>query len=61
MTAINQNPIGLTDEFANDSTRQSIWNAFLKKNNLEKISLPFVVEKIRNHLSQPLKNAASLI
>ncbi len=27
-------PIGLTDEFANDSTRQTIWKAFLLKNEI---------------------------
>ena len=26
-------PIGLTDEFGNDLSRQSIWNVFLKKMN----------------------------
>ena len=53
-------PIGLTDEFANDVSRQSIWLAFLKKNDLEIMPLPIIVEKIRNHLSQPLMQAALL-
>jgi hypothetical protein len=27
-------PIGLSDEFANDQSRQALWAAFLKKNAL---------------------------
>lgn len=33
-------PIGLTDEFARDSLRQSLWLAFLKKNELPPEPLP---------------------
>lgn len=28
-------PIGLTDEFAQDASRQSLWNSFLKKNEFD--------------------------
>ncbi len=40
-------PIGLTDEFAHDSSRQSLWLAFLKKNELPPEPLPAIVERLR--------------
>lgn len=54
-------PIGLTEEFANDSSRQKIWNAFLKKNELEMLTLSKVVQSLRNYLKEPLMEAAKLI
>ena len=53
-------PVGLTDEFANDPSRQSIWAAFLKKNGLDVAPLPSVIAKLRGHLQQPLIDAADL-
>lgn len=40
-------PIGLSDAFANDATKQLQWRAFLKKNKLEPIDLGEVVRTIR--------------
>jgi hypothetical protein len=31
-------PIGLSDEFANDASRQALWAAFLKKNGLAAVA-----------------------
>ena len=53
-----QFPVGLTEQFSNDSSRQSIWHAFLNKNELEAIALPLVVLKLQNHLRQPLIESA---
>ena len=40
-------PIGLSDAFANDNTRQMQWRAFLRKNKLEPMDLPNAVRTIR--------------
>lgn len=55
-----QLPIGLTDEFSMDSSRQSIWNVFLKKNDLQVSSLQKVVGTLRAILA-PVLNKAALI
>jgi len=39
-------PVGLTAEFANDATRQNLWEAFLKKNELGDQPLNMVIETI---------------
>jgi hypothetical protein len=60
-TAIpKQLPIGLTDEFANNPSRQAIWHAFLKKNDLKIISLIKVIEILRDHLKNPLMEASKM-
>jgi hypothetical protein len=41
-------PVGFADVFAADATKQTQWNAFLKKNRLEAISLIDVVNKLRS-------------
>lgn len=46
-------PIGLTDEFANDPTRESMWIAFLRKNELEQKPLSEVIAVIRNLIQMP--------
>lgn len=51
-------PIGLTDEFAHDSSRQSLWLAFLKKNELLPEPLPTIVEQLRSALAPALNPAA---
>lgn len=43
-------PMGLSDEFANDASRQALWKAFLKKNALEAAPLPTVVKLLREAL-----------
>lgn len=50
-------PIGLTDEFANDPSRQALWRAFLKKNELVAIPLIDVVAKLRTTLEAALTQA----
>jgi len=40
-------PVGFTDTFAGDVTKQTQWKAFLKKNQLEPISLAEVVNRLR--------------
>jgi len=48
-------PIGLSDEFGRDPSRQSLWLAFLKKNELAPEPLPAVVERLRSVLAPALK------
>lgn len=40
-------PIGLTDEFASDPTRQKLWGAFLRKNDIQPIPLSKTVSQIK--------------
>lgn len=47
MAAPGALPVGLTEEFANDATRQALWLAFLKKNELQPEPLPAVVDRLR--------------
>ncbi len=53
-------PIGLTDEFATDPSRQAMWQAFLKKNEIAVKPLPEVVAKLRAMLEPVLVQAARL-
>lgn len=50
-------PIGLSDEFANDASRQALWAAFLKKNNLAAVPLGVVVTALRDALQPALVQA----
>ena len=52
-------PIGLSDEFANDQSRQALWAAFLKKNALPAVPLTSVVIMLRTTLQPALRQAAS--
>jgi predicted nucleotidyltransferase component of viral defense system len=52
-------PIGLTDEFATDVSRQTMWNAFLKKNEITITPLSEVVAKFRLILEPALVQAAT--
>ena len=51
-------PIGLTDEFAHDASRQSLWQRFLKTNELEPAPLPVIVDRLRSTLELALNRAA---
>jgi predicted nucleotidyltransferase component of viral defense system len=51
-------PIGLTEEFAHDSSRQSLWLTFLKKNGLPPEPLPAIVDRLRFALAPALNRAA---
>jgi hypothetical protein len=53
-------PTGLTDEFATDSSRQAMWHAFLKKNEIAIRPLPDVVTKLRSILGPALVQAVKL-
>ena len=52
-------PICLSDEFANDKSRQALWVAFLKKNALPAVPLTSVVTTLRATLQSALTQAAS--
>ena len=52
-------PIGLTDEFATDGSRQAMWHAFLKKNEIAITPLSDVVAKLRDILEPALVQAAT--
>lgn len=51
-------PVGLTDEFAHDASRQALWSAFLKKNELASEPLADIVERLRAALGPALSRAA---
>ncbi len=51
-------PIGLSDEFAHDSSRQLLWLAFLKKNGLNPEPLPAIVDQLQSALASALTRAA---
>lgn len=53
-----QLPIGLSDEFANDATRQVLWRAFLKKNALAITPLPDTVSALHAYLHPVIRQAA---
>jgi predicted nucleotidyltransferase component of viral defense system len=50
-------PIGLTDEFADDVSRQKLWQAFLRKNELAVTPLADVVKMLRDKLESALRQA----
>lgn len=50
-------PLGLTDEFAQNSEKRAQWNAFLGKNRLEAPTLDDVIAEVRAFLAEPLRLA----
>lgn len=50
-------PVGLTEEFAQDSSRKLLWQAFLRKNELAFEPLPAIVERLRTGLEPALAPA----
>jgi len=50
-------PTGLSDEFTNDSSRQALWLAFLKKNAFPPKPLPAIVDRLRSALAPALNRA----
>jgi hypothetical protein len=50
-------PLGLTDEFARDASKQTQWQAFLDKNRLEAPRLEQVVADIRGRIAGALRAA----
>ena len=57
MTVPTGLPIGLSDEFANDESRQVLWRAFLKKNQLVAPPLSNLVLKLSSQLHPTLQRA----
>lgn len=51
-------PMGLSDEFAADPSRQALWTAFVRKNDLAMIPLADVVARIRSALEPAISLAA---
>jgi len=51
-------PIGLSDEFSADPSRQTLWAAFVRKNDLAMIPLGDVVDRIRSALVPAIGLAA---
>ena len=45
-------PIGLSDAFADDTTKQTQWRAFLNKNKLQPMDLRDVIGAIRARATQ---------
>lgn len=52
-------PIGLTEEFAYDPSRQALWQTFIRKNELALEPLPAVVDRLRAALAGALNRAAN--
>ena len=50
MTIPSNVPVGFTDTFALDATKQIQWKAFLKKNQLDAIALEAIVGNLREKL-----------
>ncbi|QRF62561.1 nucleotidyl transferase AbiEii/AbiGii toxin family protein [Variovorax paradoxus] len=53
-------PVGLSDEYANDPSRQALWHAFLKKNDMPSRPLVDVVVLLRGRLGPDMRKAGSL-
>lgn len=51
-------PVGLSDEFATDTIKQTQWRAFVTKNRLDAPPLPQVVAHLRTFLESTLKTLA---
>ena len=54
-------PIGLSDEFALDPSRQLLWRAFLNKNQLVAVPLPELLVLLRARLQPALQQAALVV
>lgn len=52
-------PSGLTTAFADDASRQALWQAFLRKNELASEPLSAVVQRLQAALTPALMRAAS--
>lgn len=52
-------PVGLTDEFAQNPSRQALWQTFIKKNELAPKPLPNVVDRLRVVLGAAMNQAVS--
>lgn len=50
-------PVALSDEFAHDTSRQALWQAFVKKNGLDPEPLEAIVGRLRSGLEPALIRA----
>jgi predicted nucleotidyltransferase component of viral defense system len=50
-------PVGLTDEFAHDASRNALWQAFVKKNELAPEPLAAIVDRLRTAFGSALSRA----
>lgn len=50
-------PLGLSDEFAQDSGKRAQWKAFLGKNRLEAPALETVVADVRAFVAEPMRQS----
>lgn len=57
MAAPTELPVGLTDEFAHDTSRQALWQSFVKKNELASEPLAAIVVRLRTALESALNRA----
>ena len=57
MTVPTVLPIGLTNEFAQDASRQSMWQTFLKKNEIITEPLTTIVDRLSTALEPALNRA----
>lgn len=57
MAVPDELPVGLTDEFAHDASRQALWQAFVKKNELTPEPLVDIVDRLRTALGAVLNSA----
>ena len=53
-------PVGLSDQFANDPSRQALWQAVLRKNDMDPRPLAEVVALLRAELAPAMLRAAAL-
>jgi len=56
-TLTDELPLGLSDEFAQDTNKRMQWKGFLKKNELDALPLDEVVTEIRGFVAAPLRMA----
>ncbi|MCX4030334.1 nucleotidyl transferase AbiEii/AbiGii toxin family protein [Spartinivicinus marinus] len=52
----DQTPFGLTEAFTQDAQKQTQWKAFIRKNNLEAVSLPDIALTLIDFLMPPIMN-----
>jgi len=56
-TAADLQPIGLTDDFAHDTSKAAQWRGFIRKNKLQAPELPDVIEELKVFLLPALAGA----
>ena len=54
-------PLGLSDEFAQDSVKRAQWLGFLCKNRLGELALEDVVDEVRRFVEAPMAQARKVL